>query len=151
MSETVVVGFDGGGGSRRALDQAIETVKGAGGKVVVVVVEYMPVAPDVPGEAPVDLTTTVRDPTPLMSPEPTEELQAVIDKAKERVDAAGVEADYVWGFGDPGRLIVDAARDHNATKIIIGADHHRLLGRLFGDDVEAEVRHEAGSEVVVVR
>ena len=50
----------------------------------------------------------------------------------------------------PARLIVDAARDHGATKIMIGADHHGFLGRLFGDDVEAEVKREAGCEVVVV-
>src|SRR5262249_43445768 len=94
--------------------------------------------------------TTVREPTPLMSPGPTDELQAVLDQGKAKVDAAGVEGEYVWAFGDPGRVIVDAARDHGATRIVIGADHHGFLDRLLGGNVEAEVRREADCEIVVV-
>ena len=34
--------------------------------------------------------------------------------------------------------------------VMVGADHHGFLGRLFGNDVEAEVKREASCEVVVV-
>jgi nucleotide-binding universal stress UspA family protein len=149
MAETIVVGFDSSEASGRALDQAIAEVQSAGGSVVVVVVEAMPVDPGAPSMYGLDLTA-VREPTPLMSPEPSPEIEAVIQEAEKRVDAAGVEGIFVWGFGDPGRWIVDAARDNKATKIMVGADHHGFLGRLFGADVEAEVRREAGCEVVVV-
>jgi nucleotide-binding universal stress UspA family protein len=149
VSETIVVGFDGGEVSGRALDRAIDTVKSGGGSVVVVVVEAMPVDPGAPSMYGLDLTT-VREPTPLMSPEPSPEMEAVIQQAEKRVDAAGVEGTFVWAFGDPGRTIVDAARDNQATKIMVGADHHGFLGRLFGADVEAEVKREADCEVVVV-
>jgi len=149
MAETIVVGFDGGEASGRALDRAIETVDAAGGSVVVVVVEAMPVDPRAPSMYGLDLTT-VREPTPLVATEPSPEIEAVIEEAEQRVDAAGVTGTFVWGFGDPGRTIVDAARDNKATKIMVGADHHGFLGRLFGADVEAEVRREADCEVVVV-
>lgn len=152
MGETIVVGFDGGEVSGRALDAAIETVKGAGGSVVVVVVEAFPVDPGAPSMYGLDLTA-VREPTPLMSPEPSPEIQAVIDEGTRRVEAAGVEASYVWAFGDPARTIVDAAREHEAAKIVIGADHHGFFGRLLGGDVEAEVKRETRLtqiEVVVV-
>ena len=33
---------------------------------------------------------------------------------------------------------------------MIGATSHGLFGRMFGDDTEAEVKREAGCEVVVV-
>jgi nucleotide-binding universal stress UspA family protein len=149
MSETVVVGFDGSDGAERALDRAIEAAKSAGGSVVVVVVEAMPVDPGAPSMYGLDLTA-VREPTPLMAPEPSPAVEAVIERAESRVDAAGVEGTFVWGFGDPARTIVDAARENAATKIFVGADHHGFLGRLFGGDVEAGVRREADCEVVVV-
>jgi nucleotide-binding universal stress UspA family protein len=86
------------------------------------------------------------DPYPPLPPP----LEPIMDRAKQQVDEAGVTADYIWGVGDPARAIVDAARDRNAAKIVIGADHHGLFGRLFGSDVEAEVKREAKCEVVVV-
>jgi nucleotide-binding universal stress UspA family protein len=149
MSETIVVGFDGKEASGRALAGAIETVKAGGGKVVVVVVEYQVFDPGVPSMVNLDLTT-IREPTPLVALEPSGELEAILQEAEKRVDAAGVEGLFVWAYGDPGRIIVDAARDNDATKIMIGADHHGFVGRLFGDDIEAEVKRETGVEVVVV-
>ena len=56
----------------------------------------------------------------------------------------------MWGLGDPGKLIVDTAGERDAAKIVIGATSHGLFGRMFGDDTEAEVKREAGCEVVVV-
>jgi nucleotide-binding universal stress UspA family protein len=149
MSETIVVGYDGKDASRRALDRAIDTVKEAGGTVVAVVVEYEPVDPAVQSMYSLDIgAITEPMPAPLIDPPP--EVQQLIDDAMARVAAGGVSGDYVWGFGDPGRTILDAARDHRATKIMVGAYHHGFIGRLFGDDVEAEVKRGAGCEVVVV-
>jgi len=152
MGETIVVGFDGGEVSGRALDRAIETAKETGGTIVVVVVEAFPVDPGAPSMYGLDLTA-VREPTPLMSPEPSPEIQTVLDEGTRRAETAGVEASSVWAFGDPARTIVDAAREHQAAKIVIGADHHGFFGRLFGGDVEAEVKRETrltNIEVVVV-
>ena len=149
MSETVVVGYDGSDGAGRALDRAIEEVKASGGTLIIAAVEYMPVDPGLAGVDNIDLTLH-REPLPLPVLEPTPELEALIARAKGRADDAGVTSDHVWGYGDPARTIVDAARQNAATKIFVGADHHGFLGRLFGGDVEAAVRREADCEVVVV-
>jgi len=149
MSETVVVGYDGSEPASHALDRAIETVKEAGGSVVVVVVEAFPFDPGAPGDT-ADLTA-VRPPTDFMANEPSPDMQTAIDDATKRAGEAGVESFTVWAFGDPAKTMVDAAREHRATKIMIGADHHGFFGRLLGQDVEAEVKREADCEVIVVK
>ncbi len=148
MSETIVVGYDGEERSERALDQAIEDAKPSGGTVVVVVVEYMPVEPNVPSRYGFDPTK----PDDLRAPgdEPPPSLKPILEQAAEKLKTAGVQATYVWGAGDPARVIVDAAATHSAAKIMIGPDHHGFFGHLFGDDVEAEVKRQAGCDVVVV-
>jgi len=151
MAETIVVGYDGNQPAELALTRAIEVAKETGAHLVVVVAEYVPVAPYDPSMVDVGLSGVY---TPLPMPEPGAEplppVKRVMDQAKERLEAAGVSGDYDWGIGDPARVIVDAARDHEATKIMIGKDHHGFFGRLFGGDVEAEVKREADCEVVVV-
>ena len=53
-------------------------------------------------------------------------------------------------MGDPAQVIVEAASEHNASKIMIGAHHHGFFGRLFGEDVNAEVQRAAQCQVVLV-
>jgi nucleotide-binding universal stress UspA family protein len=149
MSETIVVGYDGKEPSERALERAIETVKEAGGNIVLVVVDYMPVDPGVVSGYNLDLAA-LRPPVPLATGDPPPPLKAVIDEGMKRIEAGGVAGDFVWGVGDPARTIVDTAQDVGATKVMIGSDHHGFLGRLLGEDVQAEVEREAGCEVVVV-
>jgi nucleotide-binding universal stress UspA family protein len=148
MAETIVAGYDGKDGSVRVLDAAIALVRESGAELVVVVDEYLPVDPGMPSMV-YDVSgaaVPLPDPDPQMPPP----LEPIMDKARDQVDAAGVTAEYVWGAGSPARAIVDAARDRGASKIVIGADHHGLFGRMLGDNVEAEVKREARCEVVVV-
>jgi nucleotide-binding universal stress UspA family protein len=149
MSETIVVGYDGSEQSEPALGKAIEEAKAVGGTVVLVVVEYMPVEPNVPSRYGFDPA----EPDELRAPgvEPPPSLKPILEQAGERLEGAGVQSIYVWGAGDPARVIVDAAHKHDADKIMIGPDHHGFFGRLFGDDVEAEVKRRANCDVVVVR
>ena len=147
MAETVVTGYDGKSHSEQVLAKAIELA--AGGELVVVVDEYMPVDPNF---AVVSYAPAVAD-VPLVGGDETVPpvLEPIVDKARAQLDAAGARARFAWGAGEPARLIVDTAKDARATKIVIGADHHSFFGKLFGEDVEAEVKREAGCEVVVVR
>jgi nucleotide-binding universal stress UspA family protein len=67
----------------------------------------------------------------------------------ERVEGAGLRADFMWGAGEPGRAIVDAARDARADVVVLGEHHHGFLAGLFGKDVGAEVERELGSSVIL--
>jgi nucleotide-binding universal stress UspA family protein len=66
------------------------------------------------------------------------------------LDEAGVSAECAWGLGDPAQVIVDAAREHQASRIMIGAHHLRFFERLFGEDVDAEVQRASQCKVVLV-
>ena len=148
MGETVVVGYDGKEPAKRALDHAIAEAKATGGRLVIVVAWPMPLNPTFSGGS---LGYELEPPLPVVQPlaEPAA-LKPIVDEALARATAAGVSAESVYGVGDPARTIVDAARDHQASKIVIGHEHHTWFGKLFGDNVEAEVRREAGCDVVVV-
>ena len=60
------------------------------------------------------------------------------------IEAAGLDAEYVWAAGSAATTIVDAARDNGADLIVLGEHHHSFLGRVFGSDVGAEVERRAG-------
>jgi nucleotide-binding universal stress UspA family protein len=148
MAETIVAGYNGRGAAA-ALAKAIGRVQASpGSELVVVVDEYLPVDPGLPSMVYEPFGDTLPLPDPEAPPPPP--LAPIIAEAREQVERAGIAARYVWGLGDPARLIVDTARDAGAAAIVVGADHHGFLGRLFGNDVEAEVRREASCEVVVV-
>ncbi len=81
--------------------------------------------------------------------EPTE-LEPIFDRARERIEAAGLEADYVWAVGNAADKIAATARDREARMVVLASHHHGFLSRLIGTDVAAEVERELGSSVVVV-
>jgi nucleotide-binding universal stress UspA family protein len=143
---TIVVGYDGEEPASRALDRAIEEAQGSGGRVVVVAVVEMPLNP----EGPQNFGTLDDSPArmiPLVEPP---ELQPVFAAARERIDAAGVAAEYSWAAGEPANAIVGAAADYQADLVVIGSHHHGLFSRLLGADVAAEVKRSAGCDVIVV-
>jgi universal stress protein A len=145
VTNTIVVGYDGEGAARRALDRAIEEAQGSDGRLVVLAVAEMPLNPEGPQ------TFGSIDSPPEMIPlvEPPE-LEPILAEARERVEAAGLTADYVWAAGEPAAAIVGEARDRGADLIVVGSHHHSALGRLLGTDVAAEVKREAGCEVIAV-
>jgi len=155
VAATIVVGFDGSDRSGRALDRAIADTKSASGSLVVVVVAPMPFDPlglpelGLGGLGPPDPSEqalrelVAEDKTPPA-------LQPVVDEAAKRTSDAGIEAEIIWRLGDPGRELVDIARQRKASKIVLGEHHHRRLSALFGEDVDAAVKHEANCELTLV-
>jgi nucleotide-binding universal stress UspA family protein len=142
----VVVGYDGTPAGEAALGRALEEVAASGGKLVVVSVSEMPLEV----EGPMSFGTLGDGPAatlPLVEPPEIEGLQAA---ARERIEAAGVEADYVWETGEPAGAIVREARDRGAAAIVVGKGHHSRLGRWLGTDTAAEVERAAGCPVIVV-
>ena len=143
---TIVVGFDGEQPAARALDRAIEEARGSDAHIVVVAVSEMPLNP----EGPQNFGTLDDSPArmiPLVEPP---ELEPVFAEARERIEAAGLTADYAWAAGEPADAIVGEARDRRADLVVIGSHHHGLFSRLLGADVEAEVKRSAGCDVIVV-
>jgi len=147
MAGTILIGFDDTEVAGRALDRAIEEAKSSGDPLVVLTVKDMPFDPEGP-QSFGDLTGEAQM-IPLVEPP---ELEAIRAKAREKIDAAGVQADYVWAAGNVSEKIASAARDRGARLVVLGAHHHGFFGRLIGTDVAAQVGRELddGADVVVV-
>jgi nucleotide-binding universal stress UspA family protein len=145
MEETIIVGYDDTELARKALDRAIDEARKRNGRLVVIAVEEMPLDPTDPrnfgtlDDGPVELGLTE-----------TPELEHVLAGARAIVEPSRIEADYVFAAGDPGRKIIDLAKDRGAGLIVIGGHHEGFLARTFGMSVQDEVRKHADCEVVVV-
>lgn len=145
MAGTIVIGFDDSDGAERALDRAIAEAKSSGDVIVVVAVLEMLFDPEGPqnfgslGEMPAMI--------PLVEPP---ELEPIFAKARARIDATDVAADYIWAVGNPADKIAATARDRDARLVVLAAHHHGFFGRLFGTDVAVEVEREVGKSIDVV-
>lgn len=144
--QTIIVGYDGLDAADRALDRAIDEAKRGGAKLVVLAVAKMPLNP----EGPQNFGTLDDSPATMIPLVEPGELEPVLARARERVEAAGVEGEYAWAAGVPAQEIVVAARERGAGLVIVGHHHHSLMGRLFGEDVAAGVKRAADCDVIVV-
>lgn len=145
MAGTILIGFDDSEGASRALDHAIAEAKASGDTLVVVAVFEMMFDPE--GPQSFGSLNEEAQMMPLVEPP---ELEPVFAKARARVEAAGIEADYVWAVGNASEKITSTARDRDARLVVLSSRHHNFLGRLLGTDVAGEVEHELGARVVVV-
>jgi nucleotide-binding universal stress UspA family protein len=149
MAGTILIGFDDSDGASRALDRGIDEAKSSGDRLIVLAILEMPFDPEGP-QSFGDLTGEAQM-IPLVEPP---ELEPILAKARARVEAAGLEADYVWAAGNVSEKTASAARDRGARLVVLAAHYHGFFGRLLGTDVAAEVQHELGElgqlEVVVV-
>ena len=148
MPGTILTWFDDSDGAARALERAIAEAKSSGDRLVVIAVLNMPFDPEGP-QGFGDLTGEAQM-IPLVQPP---ELEPVLAKARATVEAAGLDADYVWAAGNASEKIASAARDRGARLVVLAARHHGFFGRLLGNDVAAEVTRELSeldTDVVVV-
>lgn len=143
-----MVGFDGHEAAERALDRAIADAKTTGAELVIVVVEEEPFDPNLP---PMFNFSTQPQAIPLEDQEPdTPQLKQLGQEALDRARAAGVSAELVADAGDPMRTIVDAARDHRASSIVLGSHHYNAFQRFLGEDVAAAVKRRVDCPVIAV-
>ncbi len=146
MARAILVGYDDHPAAKRALERAIEEAERTGDRVLVLAVFELPVDPD--GNRSFGTAGDSTDvPQVRITPPEVEEM---LGHARQRVEAAGVAADYLWSAGDPAVRIVGAAKSAGARAVVLGSHHHTMLGSLFGADVVKEVRRRAGCEVIVV-
>lgn len=142
----IVVGYEQDEPGRHALERAIDEARTRNAQIVVVAVAEMPLNP----EGPQNFGTLDDSPARMMPLVVPPELEPVLGEARERVEAAGIEADFLWAAGEPANAIVAAAQDRKAELVVLGRHHHGFLTRLLGTDVAAEVERETGCDVVVV-
>ncbi len=141
---TIVVGYDGREPAEHALEQAIQNARETGARVVAVVVGNLVASADPYGIGSVGWE--FYPPVPEGGPP---ELQPLLNGARERLDAAGVEGEAVWGLGDPATEILRVAEETGAKQIVVGHHHHSALGRLLGTDVDSRIADAAGCDVIV--
>ena len=142
----VLVGFDDSAAARRALDRGIDEARARYSRLVVLSVFEVPLDPQVDRYFGTldDIADWEGQP---IAPPP--ELVGLLAQARDRVEAAGLEAGFMWAAGEPGHAIVDAARDARADVVVLGEHHHGFLAGVFGTDVAAAVERELGSAVIL--
>lgn len=142
----VLVGFDDSAAARRALDRGIEEARARHIRLVVLSVFEVPLDPQVDRYFGTLDDVADWEGKPIAPPP---ELVGLLAQARDEAAAAGVPADFLWAAGEPGRAIVEAAKDARADLVVLGEHHHGFLSGLLGTDVAAEVERQLGSAVIV--
>jgi nucleotide-binding universal stress UspA family protein len=142
----VLVGFDDSAAARRALERGIAEAQTRRTRLVVLSVFEVPLDPQVDRFFGTLDDIAVWEGKPIAPPP---ELVGLLTQARDEVEAAGVQADFMWAAGEPANAIVEAARDTRADVVVLGEHHHGFLAGLFGGDVAAAVERELGSAVIV--
>jgi nucleotide-binding universal stress UspA family protein len=142
----VLVGFDESVAAGRALERGIEEARARHSRLVVLSVFEVPLDPQVDRYFGTLDDVADWEGQPIAPPP---ELVGLLAQARERVEGAGLRADFMWAAGEPGRAIVDAARDARADVVVLGEHHHGFVAGLLGKDVAAEVDRELGSTVIL--
>ncbi|QKY17274.1 universal stress protein [Halorubrum sp. CBA1229] len=120
----VLCGIGGSDDSFRALDQTVERAAVANDDLTVAVVdnEDSSVAPD-----------------------------EVIQRAREAIDDAGIDADVRRVEGDPGSRLVEIAEREEFEKIVLGGGHTSPMGKITLGPIAEFVLLNAKTSVTLVR
>jgi nucleotide-binding universal stress UspA family protein len=132
-ARTVVLGYDGSESARRALECAAEAA-GSGGRVVVVTAVQRAVEPAL-GEGALVVEAAAR----------------LLDEASELLSARPVDVSTRVEEGEPGQVLVEAARDVSAALIVVGARGDSYLARALRGSVGERLVARAPCDLLVVR
>jgi nucleotide-binding universal stress UspA family protein len=130
----IVVGYDGSEAAKRALERAT-TLGGEHNRVVVVAAAESHARTGITEGAHLD-------------PSEVERRRRDLDDAQAYLSKRGVEAETIEAQGDPGDVIVEAAKD--ADLAIVGSRGLNPLQRLLMGSVSSKVVHRAECDVLVV-
>jgi nucleotide-binding universal stress UspA family protein len=131
----VVVGYDGSDSAKRALERAA-TIAGEDGQLVVVAAAESHARTGITSGAHLD-------------PSEVEARRRDLDEAKAFLDERGIKAETVEAQGDPGHVIVDAAK--GADLVVVGSRGLNPVQRILLGSVSSKVVHRAECDVLVVR
>lgn len=155
--QTIVVGYDGSDGAKRALERSVEFARAFGAKLIVVSVAEIPVwsasgAYGV-GGAGIALPGVVAPEfaeEPLLGRDPEELVARTLDDARDVVAKTGVEAEYEARGGAPDEAIIELADSRAADLIIVGTREPGFLARILEGSVSADLARRAHCDVLVV-
>jgi nucleotide-binding universal stress UspA family protein len=131
----IVVGYDGSEAAKRALERAT-TLAGEHNRIVVVAAAESHARTGITEGAHLD-------------PSEVERRRRDLDDAQAYLAKRGIEGETIEAQGDPGDVIVEAAKD--ADLAIVGSRGLNPLQRLLMGSVSSKVVHRAECDVLVVR
>ena len=82
--------------------------------------------------------------------EETTEARQVLDAARARLHAAGIEATAIARRGDPATILLEIATDLMPDVVVVGSHMRGALGRWFFGSVSDVVLHQWSGNVLVV-
>ncbi|MFL5777137.1 MAG: universal stress protein [Chloroflexota bacterium] len=132
--KNILVAYDGSEPARRALDSAVELVKGFGASLSVV-----SVVPVHPGRVPIDPWDDVA----------THDQQ--LAKARQILAEQGIVAELLESSGDPAKSIERVAEMGRFDTIVVGTRDLGGLSRIFQGSVSEHVATHAKATVIVAR
>lgn len=137
MITTILIGYDETEVSRRALERAAELAHALHPRLVVT-----SVAPVITSAAARSIGT---DPV-----ETAADHRAELHQAHEYLESQGLTGEYVEAVGHEAESILEAAREHAADLIVLGARELSWVHRLLGQSVSDAVTHGARCDVLIV-
>jgi len=131
----IVVGYDGSDSAKRALQRVVDFAGNADRILVVAAAES-------------HARTGIAKGSHL-DPSEVEQRLGDLEEAQQFFSERGIEAEAVEGQGDPGAVIVEAAKD--ADLVVVGSRGLNPIERLLLGSVSSKVVHRAPCDVLVVR
>jgi nucleotide-binding universal stress UspA family protein len=131
----IVVGYDGSESAKRALERASSIATDQDQVLVVAAAE---------SHARAAITEGAR-----LDPSEIQRRRNDLDEAQAFLSERGIQAEMIGGQGDPGAVIVEAAKD--ADLVIVGTRGLNPVQRILLGSVSSKVVHRADCDVLVVR
>lgn len=131
----IVVGYDGSESAKRALERAADLAGDADRVVVVAAAEP---------HARTGIETGSH-----LDPSEIHQRRSDLEEAQRFLSERGIDAEPVEAQGDPGAVIVEAAKD--ADLIVVGSRGLNPIQRILLGSVSSKVVHRAECDVLVVR
>ena len=135
--KTIVVGYDDGEPSRRALDRAADIAEAFGASLVIT-----SVTPTMPGAG--------RSAGPTDPVDSFEKHKDELKAARDHLADRKVDVRFQAAVGEPADTIVDLAESEDADLIVVGTREVGVVQRLLGQSVSAAVARHAHRDVLIV-
>ena len=131
----IVVGYEGSDSAKRALQRAAD-LAGSADRIVVVAAAESHARTGIAKGAHLD-------------PSEVQQRLGDLEEAQRLLSERGIDAEAVEAQGDPGAVIVEAAKD--ADLIVVGSRGLNPAQRILLGSVSSKVVHRAACDVLVVR